>query len=117
MTVRDIIRTAFAGEYEQVEGDPEANQFLIDVLNLLLVDCYQAEQNSREANGQELLTAIPTVTTLDDEIPYNDMLTRYALPYGVESKHAEQNLDQYRADQYRLMYEQAKHMAGEAVWL
>lgn len=117
MTVRDIIRTALAGEYEQLEQDTEAVQFLVEVMNTLLVDCFHAEQNSREQNGQTLLTEIPSVTSLEDEVPYNAMLVRWALPHGIEWKHAEQNLDQYRADQYRAMYEDAKHTAGGAVWL
>jgi hypothetical protein len=118
MTVRDIIRTAFAGEYEEIEGDKDAARYLVDVMNELLADCYEAEQNSREVKRQDMLTEIPLVTSLDDEIPYtNMMLLRYALPHGIEWKHAEQNLDQYRADQYRAMYEDAKHTAGGGLWL
>ena len=117
MTAQDIIRTALAGEYEDLESDTDAVRHSIDVLNVLLMDCFEAEQNSREMNGQTLLTEVPTVSELTDEVPYNAMLLRYALPYGIEWKYAEQNLDQYRADQYRRMYEDARHIAGGGVWL
>jgi hypothetical protein len=45
------------------------------------------------------------------------MLLRYTLPYGLEWKYAEQNLDQYRADQYKAMYDDTKMISGRAVWL
>ena len=117
MTVQDIIRTALAGEYEDIENDTDAVRHSVTWMNTLLADCYQAEQNSRERDGRELLTEIPTVTALTDEVPYNAVLLRYTLPYGIEWKYAEQNLDMERALQYRSMYEDAKHIAGGAVWL
>lgn len=117
MTVHDIIKSAMSAEYEPIEGDTDAAQHSIDILNELIMDCYEAEQNSREMNGQEPLTAVPVVNDMTDEVPYNDMLVRYALPRGIEWKYCEQNLDQYRADQYRMMYENAKHVAGGGVWL
>ena len=117
MTVHDIIRTALAGEYENIENDTEAVQHSIEVLNVLLADCYQAEQNSREAEGKELLTEIPRVTSLQDDVTYNHMMLRYVLPYGIEWKYAEQNLDMDRALRYQAMYEDAKHRAGGSVWL
>lgn len=117
MTVHDIIRTALAGEYENIENDTEAVQHSIEVLNVLLADCFEAEQNSREAEGKELLTEIPVVHTLSDEVHYNPMMLRYVLPYGIEWKYAEQNLDAERALRYQAMYEDAKHRAGGGVWL
>lgn len=117
MTVQDIIRTALAGEYEHIEDENTATPHLLTWMNTLLADCYGAEQNSRQAEGKELLTEIPTVHAMTDEVPYNDMLVRYALPYGIEWKYAEQDLDANRAIQYRAMYEDAKRNAGGAVWL
>lgn len=111
MTVHDIIRIAFANEYESFENDTEAAESSIDILNLLLADCYEAEQYSREIKGDTLLTAIPVVSEMDDVVPYNDILTRTALPYGIEWKFCEQNLDA-RAEQYRARYLQAKQSAG-----
>ena len=117
MTAQDIIRTALAGEYEDIESDPDAVRHSIEVLNVLLADCYQAEQNSREAVGDPLLTEIPVVTELTDDIHYNHLMLRYVLPYGIEWKYAEQNLDTERALRYQSMYEDAKHRAGGSVWL
>ena len=117
MTVRDIIKTALAAEYEDIESDTVAVRHSIEVLNTLLIDCFEAEQNSRERDDNELLTAVPMVTALTDEVPYNTKLCRQVLPLGIEWKYAEQNLDQYRADQYKILYEQTKHEAGGGVWL
>jgi hypothetical protein len=117
MTVHDIIKTAFALEYEDIESDKDALRHSIEVLNTLLIDCFDAENNSRECEGRELLTEVPFVRALTDDVPYNAMLIRYTLPYGLEWKYAEQNLDQYRADQYKAMYDDTKMIAGRAVWL
>lgn len=117
MTVHDIIKTAFAGEYEDIEADRDAVRHSIEVLNTLLIDCFDAENNSRECEGRELLTEVPFMRELTDEVPYNIHMVRHVLPYGLEWKYAEQNLDQYRADQYKRMYDDARHIAGRAVWL
>lgn len=117
MTVHDIIKTAFALEYEDIESDRDATRHSIEVLNTLLIDCFDAEQNYRESEGLELLNEVPFVSTLTDDVPYNAMLLRYTLPYGLEWKYAEQNLDQYRADQYKAMYDDTKMISGRAVWL
>jgi hypothetical protein len=45
------------------------------------------------------------------------MMVGRVLPLGIEWKYAEQNLDQYRADQYERRYEDAKMIAGGGVWL
>lgn len=116
MTAHDIIKTAFGDQYEDIEIDEDAAQHSLDVLNILLMECFGAEQNSREMNGQELLTTVPQVNDMTDEIPYNDILVRMALPYGIEWKYAEQNLNQYQADQYHQMYLEAKQIAGGGVW-
>lgn len=117
MTVHDIIRTAFSGEFEDIENDTDAAKHCIDVLNTLLIDCFEAEQNSRERDGIPLLEEIPQVTEMTDEVPYNMMMVGRVLPIGIEWKWNEQNLDQYRADQYERRYNDAKMIAGGGVWL
>ena len=117
MTAQDIIRTAFAGEYDDIENDVVAVNHSIDILNTLLIDCFEAEQNSRERDGKDLLTELPPVTSLNDEVPYNMMMVGRVLPIGIEWKWNEQNLEQYRADQYERRYEDAKQIAGGGVWL
>ena len=116
MTVHDIIKTALAAEYEDIESDTVAVRHSIEVLNTLLIDCFEAEQNSRERDGKELLTEIPQVTEMTDEVPYNTMMVGRVLPIGIEWKWCEQNLEQYRADQYERRYEDAKMIAGGGVW-
>ena len=117
MTVHDIIRTAFSGEFEDIENDTDAAKHCIDVLNTLLIDCFEAEQNSRERDGMPLLGEIPQVTEMTDEVPYNMMMVGRVLPLGIEWKWNEQNLDQYRANQYEARYNDAKMIAGGGVWL
>ena len=112
MTAQDIIRMAFAGEYEDIENDPEAKRFSMDVINVLLADAYDAEQYYREMHDETLLTEVPLISSVDAPIPYNDALVRAAFPYGVEWKYCEQNLEADRAVQYRTLYEAARDAHG-----
>lgn len=116
MTAHDIIKIAFANEYEGIESDPVAARHSLDVLNVLLVECFNAEQNSRERDGIALLTEIPQVSAMTDDVPYNAHLTRWALPYGIEAKYAEQNLETAKAEKYFQLYMDARHIAGGGVW-
>ena len=111
MTVHDIIKLAFANEYEDFETDPVAAENSIEILNLLLADCFDAEQYYREMHGSTPLSAIPRVTDMTDVVDYNPMLVATALPFGLEWKYCEQNLDA-RAEQYRARYINAKLNAG-----
>ena len=112
MTVHDIIKLAFANEYEDFETDPEASRFSIDVLNMLIADAFEAEQYYREMHGQTPLTAIPSVSDIGDTVSYNDGLTRIAFPYGIEWKFCEQNLEIEKAAEYRALYERARDAHG-----
>lgn len=112
MTVHDIIKLALANEYEDIENDPEAKRFSIDVINMLLADAYEAEQYYREMHKLNALTAIPSVSQLTDAVPYNEGLTRIAFVYGVEWKYCEQNLESDKAVQYRSLYENARDTHG-----
>lgn len=116
MTAHDIIKTAFSLMYEDVEIDKAAARFSMDVLNVLLADCFESEQNYREANELPLLTDVPQVSAPTDDVPYNYKLTRIALPYGIAWKYAEENLNQQQAELYRMRYEEARHIAGGGAW-
>ena len=111
MTVHDIIRIAFANEYEDIESDPDAKRFSIDVLNMLLADAYEAEQYYRITHHQQPITLL-SVSELTDNLPYNDGLARIAFPYGIEWKYCEQNLEMDKAAQYRALYEEARDRHG-----
>jgi hypothetical protein len=112
LTAHDIIRMAFANEYESIENDPDAKRFSLEVLNVLLADAYDAEQYYREVHRMALLEAVPTVTDMTDVVPYNDVLLKSAFPFGIEWKYCEQNLEMDKAAEYRALYENAKELHG-----
>lgn len=115
MTAQEIIRMGFGLMYENSEADVKAALFSRHVLNILIAECFDAENNSR-ADGDEL-TVVPFVNLPTDNVPYNDHLCRVALPYGIAWKYAEENLNQYQAEWYHARYEEARHNAGGARWV
>lgn len=114
MTGTDIYKAASAHLYEKPGDDEESRDFSVPFLNQLLVECLNYENSVRAFEEKEPLNFAPTLTSLDDEIPYCDYITRVALPYGLASLFFYENLDNYRGNMYRAQYIQA---LGEAVKL
>lgn len=86
MTVKDIFSAALSLMFEP-EGNSESfAPYALPFLNLLLPELFDQENELRKAQGKELLAAIPQLKTLDDTVPYDDRLTRGALPYGLAAK-------------------------------
>lgn len=56
--------------------------FWNDVLNLLLAETFDLNNALRASVGKPRLTEIPRVTTLDDEISYEQKIVRAVLPLG-----------------------------------
>ena len=115
MTAHEIIKTGFGLMYENSEADVKAARFSRDVLNILIAECFDAENNSRADDDR--LTTVPFISSSTDTVPYNDHLCRVALPYGIAWKYAEENLNQYQAEWYRAKYEEARRIAGGAKWM
>ena len=112
MTAYDIIKLGLSHVYDTPVTDVEAKKFSLDVLQTLVVECFESEQNSREVED----AAIPNVTNQNLVIPYNDYLCRVCLPYGVAWKYAEAN-NLPTAAYYQNLYEDARHIAGGAKWV
>lgn len=60
MTLYDIIKQGLSLVYETPVTDADARRFSTTIMQTLIVDCYDAEQNSRADDDQ--LTGVPKIT-------------------------------------------------------
>lgn len=86
MTGNEIYYTALA-----LLGDPSASagnyeeEVVRQKINVLLPEVFLYNENYRAHAGKEPLKVCPTIAALSDEIPFEDMICRLALPYGLAS--------------------------------
>ena len=87
MTGNEIYYLALAllGEPSASAGDYET-EVVRQKINILLPEVFLYNENYRAHAGKEPLVVCPTIAALSDEIPFEDMICRLALPYGLASK-------------------------------
>lgn len=86
MTVRDIYRRALAKVFEKQGNDPDFDAYSPLLLDGLLMEALPYENQIRRQQGRPVLESAPVVEAIDEtEIPYDDRITRIALPYGLAS--------------------------------
>ena len=61
-------------------------------------------RRSEAGLGQPLLEKAPAVTGMDDEIPCCDLICQVALPYGMASWYFQDEMNDYRSQDYRGRY-------------
>lgn len=84
MTANELFYAAMALFYE---NNSEVHQdYVKGLINVLLAECFDVNNRLRRRAGKEELTRIPRIGDMMDEIPYEEMLVRLALPYGLAAK-------------------------------
>ena len=101
MTGQNIYETASAFLYEADGEDLDSKKFSVAFLNVLLQEALPVENSIRRALGETELSSAPYLTALTDTIPYDDSITRIALPYGVASYLFQEAMNNYQAENYR----------------
>ncbi len=82
MKVQDIL--IFAASVRGVnEPAPQQQQVSIRYLNILLQDCFTLENSIRRNLGIDVLASAPMVVDVNDDIEYQDSVTRTVLPFGL----------------------------------
>ena len=115
MTAKEICALASAFLYEAAGEDAQSYGFSAAFLNVLLAEALPAENSVRKAEGREPLLNAPVLTTLEEEVPYCEAVSRIALPYGLASWYFQQELDNFQAENYRARYIAALEDAKRAV--
>lgn len=104
MTAQDIYSLALSFLSETTQETNDVQQFTLGWLNLLLQESLPYENAYRQVHRQEILKQAPQLTTFNDEVPYNDNITRIALPYGLASYYFIDDDNDYRAQDFRGRY-------------
>lgn len=104
MTVQDIYIIAAALVGDRENDDPDERDFAIPYMNVLMQEALATENTMRVRDGQEILTAAPTVTSITDEVAYHDNLCRVAFPYGLAWLYHQEAGNLGLAAQYRNMF-------------
>lgn len=104
MTAQQIYETASAFLYEVSGEDADSKAFAIPFLNILLQEALDTENSIRAFKGQTKLVSAPYITSLDEDIDYDDSITRTALPYGVASFYFQEAMNNYQSENYRGKY-------------
>lgn len=117
LTATDIFKTACGYLSQTVEESDDVAGFAPGWLNVLLAESFEAENALRRADGMPQLSEVPFVSidTMQKEIPYHDILTRIALPYGLASDLERDAEDDYRVNLFRNLYIAALEEAARCV--
>lgn len=85
MKVQDIYEDVLALTLETEQDNGEFEQFAVGYFNILLRELFRHNNIARDRNGKERLTVPPSVTSLEDENPYEWQFDN-AMIYGLAAK-------------------------------
>jgi len=104
MTGQDIYEYASAFLYERDGDDADSKHFAVKFLNILLQECLEVENSIRAFNDKALLATAPRLTSLTENIDYDNAITVSALPYGLAAFYFQEATDNFQAENYRAKY-------------
>jgi len=84
MTAQELLSAALALFFE-TDGTAYAGTALRHI-NMVLAESWRTNNRLRRQAGKSELAQAPVLTSLDETLPYEDQLTRMALPYGLAAK-------------------------------
>jgi len=83
ITVKNLLGQAMSvmGEESRYEGGYAG--YAVDLVNQLIVDCFECNNTRRIAAGKEPMTEIPVMTELTDVIPFEYVVLTGVMRYGL----------------------------------
>lgn len=115
MTAEQVLKTAAGFLFEQAGYDVDFKTHAPSIINTLVAEALPYENAYRAANGQAELDSAPEIGALEDEIPYCDAICRIALPFGLAAYFYQDELDNYKAQDFRARFIDALNEAAPAV--
>ena len=83
-TIKRIYTLALAKIIEAPGTDVDYDSYSPPLLDSLLVEAFPYENAIRAQRGDEELTSVPEITTIDSTVlDWDDRITRVALPWGL----------------------------------
>ena len=110
MKAGDILDAALALMFETRQSAADYVEFAPKVLNMLLPELLGINNQLCGLAGKEPIEAPPVVSSLEDEIAYEDSLCRAALPWGLAAWLLLGD-EEGRAPDYMVMYTRAVNEA------
>lgn len=107
MTAQEIYETALNLLGEFPEQDSENIKMALNLLNVLIADCFDINNTLRSYDGKEKLREIPVRNSMDESMEYEYILCRDALPYGLAALIILED-DTNRAGFFDFRYQQKK---------
>lgn len=85
MKVKDIYNDVLALTLEKEADNSEFADFVVPHFNLLMAELFNYNNAARQRSGKQTLAAAARVESLNDDVPYEDVL--YApMVYGLAAK-------------------------------
>lgn len=85
MTVRELYEMAKSLMFEK-STSRDYDNYYIPWINTLLSENFDLNNSILLQMGEDALDEIPTIANDDDELPYEDVINRNVLPYGLAAK-------------------------------
>lgn len=83
MTVNDLLKNAVALMGGDIDDLTEYEGYAIISINTMLADLFEIQNALLKSADDETLTVIPSVTAVEDDLTYDDRLTRNVMNYGL----------------------------------
>ena len=110
MTGQEILKITLDLLYEETN---EYDIYAVSILNMMIAELFETENQIRWATGKSPLEETPYLTELKEEVPYDERLTRGAMPFGLASYIILDDNDMGRVGYFRQLYVNAVNSAAK----
>ena len=104
MTAKEIYHSAVAYFFEKPGYDRDFYDNFLPLLGGLLQEALPYENSIRRAKGEGELAHAPVIESMEEEIGYDEGLCRVALPFGIASYFYQDEVDNFKAQDFRGRY-------------
>ncbi len=112
MTGQEILKITLDLLYEETN---EYDIYAVSILNMMIAELFETENHIRRAAGKEPLKETPYLAELKEEVPYDERLTRGAMPFGLASYIVLDDNDMGRVGYFRQLYVNAVNGASKTL--
>lgn len=104
MKANDVYKAAVAYFFEKPGYDRDFYDNFLPLLGGLLQEALPYENSIRRTKGEGELAHAPVIESMEEEIGYDEGLCRVALPFGIASYFYQDEVDNFKAQDFRGRY-------------
>lgn len=101
MKAYDIYKKTLALMFEREGEDKAFRDNFTALLTSVAAECLPCENSIRKSEGREALPESPTISDMEQALPFADELCAVAIPYGIASYFSQDDGEEGRAQMYR----------------